>query len=97
MSEITDETLLGAMHDLLEACGAGKSICPSEVPRKLLGEQGAWRTHLKRTRSLAGQLIDSHQVVVLKKGKPVEASGMKGVLRLARGDAFPPDGFDVGG
>lgn len=90
---VTDIALLAAMHGLLSECGADKSICPSEVPRKLLGNQGEWRSHLKRTRALAALLMATDQVLVLKKGKPVDAAGMRGVLRLRQGAAFPKDTF----
>lgn len=84
----TDHDLEQTMLALLAERGPGKSICPSEVPRKLLGETGPWRGHLKRVRSLAGRLAESGRVVVLRHGKPVTGEGIRGVVRLAQGPAF---------
>ena len=89
----TDTELLDALHALLSARGPDKSICPSEVPRRIMGEQSDWRAHLKRTRQLARPLIAAGQVVMLKKGKPVHPVLVKGVVRLAQGKNFPPESF----
>lgn len=84
----TDQDLERTMLVLLAERGAGKSICPSEVPRRLLGEAGPWRSHLKRVRSVAARLAETRRVVVLRHGKPVTGDGIRGVVRLAQGPAF---------
>ncbi len=92
-SHPTDDELISTMLSLLAERGDGKSICPSEVPRQLLGETGPWRSHLKRTRTIAQSLAKDGRVVILRHGKPIGDGPVKGVIRLARGPCFePPDG-----
>ena len=87
----TDQDLEQTMLALLAERGQGKSICPSEVPRRLLGESGPWRSHLKRVRSIASRLAGAGRVVVLRHGKPVTGDGVRGVVRLGQGPAFATD------
>lgn len=89
----SDQELLDKLHELLVDRGPEKSICPSEVPRSIMGEQSEWRTQLKRTRELAYPLIAAGQIVMLKKGKPVDPTAVKGVVRLAQGRNFPAGSF----
>jgi hypothetical protein len=84
----TDHDLELTLLALLAERGPGKSICPSEVPRKLLGEAGPWRSHLKRVRSLATRLAGSGRIVVLRHGRPATGEQIRGVVRLAQGPAF---------
>lgn len=87
----TDLDLKRTLLTLLAERGPGKSMCPSEVPRKLLGESGPWRSHLKRVRAIAGRLAETGRVVVLRHGKPVTGGDIRGVVRLAQGPAFSID------
>lgn len=89
----SDAELTSTLFALLWECGEGKSICPSEVPRRLLGEGGPWRSHLRRVKALAQGLAKDGRVVILRHGKPVSDGPVKGVVRLARGPQFEsPDG-----
>lgn len=87
-ANLSDQDIETTMLALLAERGPGKSICPSEVPRQLLGETGPWRRYLKRVRALAGRLAETGRVVVLRHGKPVTGDGIRGVVRLAQGPAF---------
>ena len=92
-SHPTDTELTSTLLALLAERGDGKSICPSEAPRRLLGESGPWRSHLKRVRSIAQRLAKDGKVVILRHGKPIGDGPVKGVIRLARGPLFDsPDG-----
>jgi Protein of unknown function (DUF3253) len=64
--------------------GAGKSICPSEVARVLVGggEDGPWRPLMGRVRDVAVGLAREGRVEILRKGKPVPPEGVRGVIRL---------------
>jgi hypothetical protein len=90
---LSDAEIAAAMIALLGEREAGKSICPSEVPRRLLGEDGPWRSWLTRTRQVAARLAGEGRVIILRHGKPVSAEAMRGVIRLARGPNFdrPPE------
>lgn len=66
--------------------GADKSICPSEVARALAGgDDGPWRPLMGRVRQVAVALARQGQVEILRKGKPVPAEGVRGVIRLRAG------------
>lgn len=63
------------------ACGAEKSICPSEVARAIDPEQ--WRSLMTRVRREATVLAREAQIDILRKGKPVDPEGeIRGVIRL---------------
>ncbi len=84
----TDAELTSTLLALLAERSDGKSICPSEVPRRLLGEAGPWRGHLKRVRAIAQTLAKDGLVVILRHGTPIGDGPVKGVIRLARGPRF---------
>lgn len=63
----------------LSARAPGKSICPSEAAKKLATEE--WRSHLHHVREAGRALYDAGQIVVTKKGKPVDPHKVKGVIR----------------
>ena len=70
-----------------EARGVGKSICPSEVARALAPED--WRPLMTPVRQAAAALSEAGQVVILRKGKPVPAADMRGVIRLTTAGKDP--------
>ena len=74
--------------DLTASRGAGRSICPSEVARALVaGSPGAdWRALMPKVRRSAVRLAVGGKIEILRKGKPIDPSALKGVIRLrARG------------
>jgi len=67
------------------ARGADRSICPSEVARALDPD---WRKLMAPVRRAAAHLADAGRIDILRKGKPVPAREMRGVIRLRlRADA----------
>lgn len=68
--------------------GPDKSICPTDVARALDPAEGdAWRRHLTAIRKTAARLAAAGRIEILRKGKPVPAEDMRGVIRLR---AAPP-------
>ncbi|MBR0653742.1 DUF3253 domain-containing protein [Plastoroseomonas arctica] len=63
-----------------EAVGPEKSICPSEVARALAPED--WRPLMTATRRAAMRLQAAGRIAILRKGKPVTAEDVRGVIRL---------------
>jgi hypothetical protein len=61
-------------------CGAGKTICPSEVARALAPE--AWRPLLGPVRKAAVALAREGRLDVLRKGRPADLDDLRGVIRL---------------
>jgi hypothetical protein len=65
------------------ACGAGRSICPSEVARALSPEDAApWQPLLGPVRQAALALALAGRIEILRKGKPVPPEEVRGVIRL---------------
>ena len=59
--------------------GADRSICPSEAARAL---SPAWQVLLPAVRRAAVTLAQAGRIDILRKGKPVEPAGVRGVIRL---------------
>jgi hypothetical protein len=70
-----------------EARGVGSSICPSEVARALAPDD--WRPLMTLVRQAAAALSEAGQVLILRKGKPVPAAEMRGVIRLTTAGKDP--------
>jgi hypothetical protein len=82
-TELSDEIIRRAA-----AIGPAKSICPSEVARAFAppaGSPGAeelWRPLMPRVRKAALALQAEGRIDILRKGKPVPAEEVRGVIRL---------------
>jgi hypothetical protein len=75
-----EATILAAV----QARGAGKSICPSEVARALAGpDEKAWRLLMHPIREAAKRLSAQGRVAILRKGRPIAPEQVRGVIRLA--------------
>ncbi len=64
---------------LTQARGPEKSICPSEVARAL---QPGWQRLMTPVREAASRLALAGRIEILRKGRPVDPKGFKGVIRL---------------
>ena len=72
-----------AILRLTAACGAGSSICPSDVARTLLPDPSdKWQSLLGPIRQAATRLAGTGHLEILRKGRPIEAKAPKGVIRL---------------
>lgn len=72
---------------LAEARGFGKTICPSEVARALGGPHpDGWGPLMQPIRREAVRLMKDGQVVILRKGRPVDPDDFRGVYRLTLPD-----------
>ena len=60
--------------------GPSKSICPSEVSRRL--NPLNWRRLMPEVRKAAGILIRKNKIAVLQKGIPVDPEKAKGPIRI---------------
>ena len=68
-----------AILHLTAASGPARSICPSQVARELEPE---WRRHMTAVRRAAARLAEAGRIDILRKGRPVTAEAVKGVIRL---------------
>ena len=69
---------------LLQARGAGKTICPSEAARAVAGseERGAWEPLMEPARAAARRLVAAGSIVITQGGQVVDASTARGAIRL---------------
>jgi len=73
--KVLESTIL----ELLIERGEGKTICPSEVVRRLYPE--SWRDKMEDVRAVARDLVAKNQIEITQKGEVVE-SDAKGAIRL---------------
>ena len=79
-----DAELEAAILDLLAELGAGKTICPSDVAKRVGGVAARrdWEGLMQPTREAARKLVKAGKIVVMQNGRVVDAERAKGALRL---------------
>ena len=78
-----DAVLDDAILTLVEARGAGKTICPSEAARHLGGPHpDGWGPLMVPLRRAAVRLAKEGRIAIYRKGRPVDPASFKGVYRL---------------
>jgi hypothetical protein len=60
--------------------GADKSICPSDVARKLFAPN--WRKYMGEVRAIATDLQRKGKVAITQKNQPVDVNHIKGPIRI---------------
>jgi hypothetical protein len=70
--------------ETVEARGQGRTICPSEVARRLAAD---WRPMMPLVRSVAADLLRQGRLRVTRRGRPVDPLAARGPIRLGRPDA----------
>lgn len=65
--------------EILTERGFGKSICPSEIVRRLYPED--WRDKMDLVRAVARELVEKKLIEITQKGKAVNVDA-KGPIRL---------------
>jgi hypothetical protein len=70
------ETIL----EMLLTRGPGKTICPSEVARKLYSDD--WRSHMEAVRKEARKLVKEGKLLITQRGVVVDPDTCKGAIRL---------------
>lgn len=72
-------TYEAAILQMAVKLGAAKSFTPTDVAQPLAEN---WRPLLNHIRAAARRLAERGQIEILRHGKPVEPSALKGVIRL---------------
>lgn len=77
--EAIEEKMLALAHER----GEGKTICPSDVARALVGSQSdTWGAIMTPVRRVAVKLALDGRIVIYRKGKPADPLDFRGVYRL---------------
>jgi hypothetical protein len=84
-SRALDEIILR----LVAERGAGKSICPSEAARAAAPGDPDWHRLMPQVRAAAVGLARKGRITILRKGKPADPDGFKGVYRLGPAEREP--------
>ena len=88
MSQIAEETLLS----LLSQLRTGESISPNDVAKAMSQEH--WQRELPKVRAVITGMARQGRIELLRKGKPVDSEGIKGIYRVrlavATGQSLPP-------
>lgn len=84
-SEFTKADAKQGIKALLEDRGPEKTICPSEVPRKLLDDD--WRDEMETVHEAVEELHAEQAIAVLQNGEEVDPTMASGPVRLA----IPPE------
>lgn len=80
---ISEKELERIVLELVEARGPGKTICPSEAARVVAGsDPEVWRRLMPPLRRVAVRLMKSGQVVLRRKGRPVDPDDFRGIYRI---------------
>ena len=79
---ITPDEAERAILDLLAVRGAGKTICPSEAARALVGAKDDWRAQMAHVHQAAAALNEAGEIRLSWKGK--ELDQRRGAYRIAR-------------
>ncbi|MEM0985153.1 MAG: DUF3253 domain-containing protein [Pseudomonadota bacterium] len=69
-----------AILSLVEVRGVGKTICPTEAAKAVSKDR--WRAVLPDVRAEAVRLAKAGEIMIYRKGKPVDPGAFKGVYRL---------------
>ncbi len=79
-----DRALEQAILTLLQARGAGKTICPSEAARAVATseDESVWRPLMEPARAAARRLVAEGRIVITQGGQVVDGSRAKGAIRL---------------
>jgi hypothetical protein len=67
------------------ARGPGRTICPSEVARSLMGDED-FRPLMPHVREAAAELAGRGEIAVTQRGEPVDALAARGPIRLGLPD-----------
>ncbi|WP_420348904.1 DUF3253 domain-containing protein [Pelagibius sp.] len=82
MNGFSDEDIAACILALCRERGVGKTICPSEVARRLTSDGSDWRSLMPDVRAAAAALARDGRVVVLQKGVAIDPGAARGPIRL---------------
>jgi hypothetical protein len=94
---IPDDALDAAIRKLTEERGIESSVGPSEIARLLSTRAGAdeWQELLRPVRRAAVRLALNGEVVILRKGRPVDPATFRGVYRIGVPDTAGENAYGV--
>ena len=80
---VSDVEIASVLMGLLKERGFGKTICPSEVARKISQQELIWRSLMPRVKKVAIALAEGGVILVSQKGRRVDLRQTRGPVRLS--------------
>lgn len=77
-----EERLRAEIIRQCRARGVGKTVCPSEIARALVGDEAAWRALMPDLRRVAVSMARDGAIEITQKGQIIDPSALKGPIRL---------------
>jgi len=77
-----DQNLANALDDLLRERGPGKTICPSEIARRI--DPSNWKSQMAAVHDIVTERALTGDISVLQKGEVVDPKKRRGVYRIQR-------------
>lgn len=77
-----DQDIEAVILDLCRERGTARSICPSEVARRLASSEGDWRALMPKVREVARALRQAGIIEVTQKSVAVDPVTARGPIRL---------------
>ena len=80
LRRIADEVVRETILEMCREQGLGGSVKPEAIAQAVYPEK--WQTMLKRVRLMAKQMAQAGDLLILRKGQPVDPEEAKGLIRL---------------
>lgn len=81
------ETIAAVMRALLDARDPGRTLCPSEVARRLADRNDDdWRSLMPAVRRVAAERARAGELVITQRGRAVDAVRARGPIRIGYAD-----------
>lgn len=85
------QEIRATIEAMVEARGADKTVCPSEVARAIGGQdERKWRLLMAPIRTEAVRLAGEGRLTIRRKGRVVDPNDFKGIYRLGTASSGEP-------
>lgn len=84
------ERIIAALDALLAERGLDKTICPSEIARRVVAstdQESAWRAWMQSVRDVVGELASAGVIETTQRGARVDIHSARGPVRIGRAGA----------
>jgi hypothetical protein len=78
----SEREIRGEIGALLDSRAPGRTICPSDVARRLRGE--GWRELMEPVREVARSMAADGELEVTQRGEPADPAAARGPIRYRR-------------
>ena len=94
MSQQVEDAIMALLSQVRDEKSTSPSISPNDVARLLQSEKGdplRWQNQLPKVKAVAVGLARQGRLDLLRKGKPVDPNGIKGLYRIRLAEITPSE------